>query len=80
MNDDAVVEAIAHWLGLIGAVLAFLASWIYCVTEYGYLLGFGLGWLPSIILAAIIFAVIRYLWWLLALGALAIALIAYSSF
>ena len=67
MDDDATFKFILHWLGVICTVLAFFGSWIYCVSEYGYLLGFGLGWLPSAILAAIIYGVIRYLWWLVIL-------------
>ena len=50
MNQE---EMIAHWVGIVVAVIAFCGSWIYCIAEYGYLLGFGLGWLPSIILAAL---------------------------
>lgn len=42
----------------------FLGSWAYCVWEYGYLLGVGLGWLPSVIVAT----VIAWLWPLIALG------------
>jgi len=30
---------------------AFFASWIYCFFAYGFLLGLGLGWLPSIFVA-----------------------------
>ena len=35
------------------AGIAFLGSYCYCIATYGYLLGFGLGWLPSGILAFI---------------------------
>lgn len=34
--------------------LTFIISYIYCITNYGFLLGLGLGWLPSIILALIV--------------------------
>ncbi len=37
---------------LVGFVV-FISSWIYCIATYGYLLGVGLGWLPSIIVAFI---------------------------
>ncbi len=73
MNDDATFKFILHWLGVICAVLAFFGSWIYCVSEYGYLLGFGLGWVPSAILASFIYALIRYLWWLLVILCIGIA-------
>jgi hypothetical protein len=32
-------------------VATFIGSWIYCISEYGFLLGVGLGWLPSLIVA-----------------------------
>ena len=35
-------------------VLIFLASWAYCTIQYGFLFGFGVGWLPSGILAFIL--------------------------
>lgn len=45
--------------------LVFVGCWIYCIATYGFLLGVGLGWLPSIIVAYII----GFLWPLfLALG------------
>ena len=37
--------------------LVFIASWVYCTFTYGFLLGFGLGWLPSIILGVIAAAI-----------------------
>lgn len=49
-------------VGFVTAPLSFIASWIYCVSEYGYLLGFGLGWLPSLILAAIVFGITIVMW------------------
>ena len=36
--------------------LVFMVSWVYCIYTYGFLLGGGLGWIPSI-LAAVIAAV-----------------------
>lgn len=73
-------DGITHWLGVIFGVLAFVGSWIYCASEYGYLLGFGLGWLPSAILAALIYVIIRYLWeWLLILVGIGVVWIAKSG-
>jgi len=34
-------------------VLIFIGSWIYCIASYGFLLGVGLGWLPSLIVATL---------------------------
>jgi len=48
MMDDG------YWLGYkISWVLIFIGSWIYCIASYGFLLGVGLGWLPSLIVASI---------------------------
>jgi hypothetical protein len=47
-NDDV------YNLGFsITAFIVFWGSWIYCIATYGFLLGVGLGWLPSIIVAVI---------------------------
>lgn len=47
----------------ITAFITFIGSWIYCIAKYGFLLGVGLGWLPSLIVAVIAGA----LWPLIAL-------------
>lgn len=62
MNDNQWYFAVGGLLGLIPALIAFIGGWWYCASTYGFLLGFGLGWLPSIILAAIIFFAIMLLW------------------
>lgn len=43
-------------------IVTFFGSWIYCINEYGYLLGVGLGWLPSIIVAPIAAFLAYFLW------------------
>jgi hypothetical protein len=35
------------------AVITFLGCFIYAISEYGLLLGGGLGWIPSLIIAVI---------------------------
>ena len=45
---------------IISACITFLMSWSYCIYEYGYLFGFGLGWIPSIISAFIVFFLFPY--------------------
>lgn len=42
--------------------LTFIGAYVYCVATYGFLLGMGLGWLPSAILAFIIGVVAQFLW------------------
>lgn len=59
----------------ITAFIVFIGSWIYCIAEYGFLLGVGLGWLPSIIVAVIAGA----LWPLIAIGIAVIAAIVIFS-
>ncbi len=41
-----------RYSAVIGCIV-FVISWIYCVMQYGYLFGVGLGWLPSLIVAFI---------------------------
>jgi len=54
--------AVGKGLGLIAWVLTFIACWFYCVAEYGFLLGVGLGWLPALICAYLAFFLTIALW------------------
>lgn len=49
-------------LGLLAAIATFIIAWWWCAAEYGFLLGFGLGWLPSAILAVMVGFAARVLW------------------
>lgn len=60
-NDDWYWE-IGAWAGIICAAITFVGSWIYCAATYGFLLGFGLGWLPSAILAVMVGYAAKLLW------------------
>ena len=41
-----------YWVGYaITWILTFLGTWTWCTFTYGFLLGFGLGWLPAALLA-----------------------------
>jgi len=42
-------QAAKNW-GLVWGLLIFFGTWIGCMSEYGFLFGFGLGWLPASIL------------------------------
>lgn len=55
--------------------IVFIGSWIYCIASYGYLMGVGLGWLPSLIVAT----VAGYLWPLIAAGLAIIIIVAVSG-
>lgn len=57
-KDDLWTETIYPAGGLVTGFIAFVVLWIYCIAEYGFLLGVGLGWLPSSIIAVIV----GYLW------------------
>jgi hypothetical protein len=44
----------AYWLGYwISSVILFVGCWIYCIKSYGFLIGVGIGWLPSAIAAGL---------------------------
>ena len=53
-------------LGWIFAALTgpatLLAVWIYCAVTYGFLLGFGLGWIPALVLALLVVVATIFLW------------------
>lgn len=59
---DRPYWAIGDLIGGIGWLTAFVASWWYCAATYGYLFGFGLGWLPSFILATMAAIGLKLLW------------------
>jgi hypothetical protein len=51
--------------GILGALIGtvtFIGVYIYCIASYGFLFGFGLGWIPSGIVALIVSQVVRFLW------------------
>lgn len=56
---------------LITWVVAFLGCWIYFIASYGFLIGVGIGWLPSAIAAT----AVAFLWPLLVLAAIVLALV-----
>jgi hypothetical protein len=53
-------------LGWIFAALTgpatLLVVWIYCAVTYGFFLGFGLGWIPALILALLVAVATIFLW------------------
>jgi hypothetical protein len=36
------------------ASTVFFGTWAYCAMQYGFLFGFGLGWLPALIVTFIV--------------------------
>jgi hypothetical protein len=51
-----------RWVAVMVSVPTFVAAWVYCATTYGFLLGVGLGWLPSLITAYATALIVRLLW------------------
>ncbi len=49
--------------GFTTGAIAFIACWIYAIASWGFLLGVGLGWIPSLFIAVIA----GFIWPLLAL-------------
>lgn len=62
MSDDWAYVRIGGALGIIPAFLTFVGSWWYCAATYGFLLGFGLGWLPALLLAGLVELAFMFLW------------------
>ena len=54
LSWDRVFNGGSWRLGIIVALTTFVTAWVYCTIHYGFLLGFGLGWLPAGMLAAIV--------------------------
>ena len=63
----------------ITAVIAFIACWIYAIVSWGFLIGVGMGWIPSVFIALIA----GFIWPLIALvlvvGLCIIGFIIYKS-
>ncbi len=74
----AAYLAIGVVIGWLVGIAAFIGSWIYCISEYGYLLGVTLGWIPGVIVAPIAGVLAYVLWGLLPLIAIVSWAIWYS--
>ena len=72
MKDETYFK-IGGIIGAISGITSFVASWIYCIATYGYLLGVGLGWLPSVIVAFLAYWAIGLLWGVILMGVVMIA-------
>ncbi len=62
MDDDLWYFRVGGVLGILPAIAAFIGGWWYCADTYGFLFGFGLGWLPAFILAVIVELAFMLLW------------------
>lgn len=61
-------ENLGHALVSPIAIITFVAAWWHCASTYGFLFGFGLGWLPAAILAAIVGGLAYVAWPLVLFG------------
>jgi hypothetical protein len=77
--DDDLYWNIGTALGGITALIVFVGGWWYCAATYGFLFGFGLGWLPSGIAAAMAFFAVKLLWGPMALLAVLLGYLSYSN-
>ena len=69
MNEGLGEKIYQGGAALFGGV-TFLGSWIWCIANYGFLLGVGLGWIPSMIVGFLV----GLLWPLVAIGIAAIVI------
>lgn len=68
MSSDSSYQGGVVIVGGLSAIIIFIGAWAYCIATYGFLLGVGLGWLPAVITAIIVGALVGFLWPLIALG------------
>jgi hypothetical protein len=57
-----VYDNVGMVLALVALPVVFLGSWIYCALTYGFILGVGLGWLPSFVCAVVAAVFMKWLW------------------
>lgn len=70
MTRDSYI-AIGWRLAIPVAVITFIACWIYAFFEYGFLLGVGLGWFPSLLVALVAGGLTIFLWGLVPVAVVA---------
>ena len=75
------MEDVDIYLGgfIITAIIAFLASWVYAVMSWGFLLGVGLGWIPSFFIAIIAGAIWPLFALILLLGIIALLILGWPE-
>lgn len=63
----------------ITAVITFIVCWIYAIASWGFLLGVGLGWIPSLFIAVIAGFIWPLLVLVLLIGLCVVAFLFYKS-
>ncbi|MFG1260321.1 hypothetical protein V5F79_23615 [Xanthobacter flavus] len=61
-STDNWYKAVSEPLATLCFFVTFLSAWAYCTLTYGFLFGFGFGWVPAVILAAFVAAIMWLLW------------------
>lgn len=80
MPTDRTLEEFGTGLGVLAGIVGFLGAWGYCWAEYGFLWGFGFGWVPAILAGLLAAVLVRWLWPLAALAGLLLGLAGLSTF
>lgn len=62
MRDEQIYRVISKVLGCLAAVVTLIACWIAAIAQWGWLLGIAFGWIPALIIAAIVGFLIYALW------------------
>lgn len=44
-----------EFFAALGSIITFLICFVYAIVNYGLLLGGGLGWIPSLIIAVVVY-------------------------
>jgi hypothetical protein len=79
MREASGPRKVDYYLGIgagLGGFVTFIGAYIYCIATYGFILGFGFGWIPSIIAAIIVSQVVHFLWGPIILVALVVVFVA----
>lgn len=76
---DSTYRRISTFAALTIVPLTFFGSWIYCAVTYGFLLGGGLGWIPSAIVAVIAGCLGYFIWPLIILAIAASGMFLFQS-
>lgn len=79
-STHAVDWGSVYWIGgFVTGVITFIACWIYGVVSWSFLLGVGLGWIPSLFIAAIAGLIWPLLAGLLIIGLFVVAFLFYKG-
>jgi TonB family protein len=65
--------------GYFTGAISFLATWWYCAETYGFLWGFGFGWVPSAIIGLIVFVITILVWGIVLYGGIILAVFYFSG-